>query len=577
MGEPIDFDPFDEIVTKNLLGVDLNAELVEITRLALWLKTARHKHHLQNLEATIKVGNSLIDDPAFTDCPFDWRAAFANVFAHGGFDVVIGNPPYVRMELIKSVKPYLEKHYVVAADRADLYAYFFERGIGVLKEGGRLGYISSSTFFRTGSGENLRRFLGDRVTVEAVVDFGDLQIFEGVTTYPAIVTLRKGASGQSEAVDAVNFLKVDALPEDLEAEFTAKARTMSRARLGSGSWQFEDEPLARLRDKIVKGKKTLGEVYGPPMRGIVTGFNDAFIIDTATRDRLVARDAKSADLLKPFLRGENIKRWRVEPEGLFLINTPKDKVNIEDYPAIRDWLLPFKPDLEKRATRQEWFELQQAQLAYQPFMFEQKLVWAHFQDEPSFVADRSDALLNNKCFFMATEDRYLLAMLNSRCFWFQLTSMARIKRGGYVEAEAQYVEGLAIPGVSGRARSAVAKLSGRCTKAALHRFEIQSAVGHRILDLAPPDHKKVSRKLEAWHNLDFAGFRTEIRRVFHTDIPVKERADWEKYLVHNAGEVRRLTAEIKASEREIDAIAYSLFDLTSDEIALLEASLAGQL
>ncbi|HEX5844916.1 MAG TPA: Eco57I restriction-modification methylase domain-containing protein, partial [Rhodoplanes sp.] len=131
----------------------------------------------QNLEATIKVGNSLIDDPEFTEHPFDWRAAFPEVFAQGGFDVVIGNPPYVRMELIKPVKPYLENHYVVAADRTDLYAYFFERSVGLLKEGGRLGYISSSTFFRTGSGENLRTFLGDRVTVETVIDFGDLQIF----------------------------------------------------------------------------------------------------------------------------------------------------------------------------------------------------------------------------------------------------------------------------------------------------------------------------------------------------------------------------------------------------------------
>ena len=180
-------------MTNNLHGVDLNAELVEITRLALWLKTARNKHRLQNLEATIKVGNSLIDDPKFTEHPFDWRAAFPDVFAQGGFDIVIGNPPYVRMELIKPVKPYLEKHYVVADDRTDLYAYFFERGVGVLKDGGRLGYISSSTFFRTGSGENLRKFLGDHVAVEAVVDFGDLQIFEGVTTYPAIITLRKGA------------------------------------------------------------------------------------------------------------------------------------------------------------------------------------------------------------------------------------------------------------------------------------------------------------------------------------------------------------------------------------------------
>src|SRR5262249_19592448 len=155
---------------------DVNAESVEITRLALWLKTARNKHRLQNLESTIKVGNSLVDDRDFTVRPFDWRGAFPDVFAQGGFDIVIGNPPYVRMELIKRIKPYLEKHYFVADDRTDLYAYFFERGVGILKKGGRLGFVSSSTFFRTGSGENLRRFLGDNVAIEAVIDFGDLQI-----------------------------------------------------------------------------------------------------------------------------------------------------------------------------------------------------------------------------------------------------------------------------------------------------------------------------------------------------------------------------------------------------------------
>jgi hypothetical protein len=179
LGVAIDFDVFDEIVTKNLHGVDLNPESVEITRLSLWLKTARREHRLQNLEATIKVGNSLIDDPAVSDRAFGWQAAFPEVFARGGFDIVIGNPPYVRMEHLKPVKPWLEKAYVVAADRADLYAYFFERGVTLLKDGGRLGYISSSTFFRTGSGEKLRRFLSDGLGIEAVVDFGDLQIFEG--------------------------------------------------------------------------------------------------------------------------------------------------------------------------------------------------------------------------------------------------------------------------------------------------------------------------------------------------------------------------------------------------------------
>ena len=118
--------------------------------------------------------------------------------------------------------------------------------------------------------------------------------------------------------------------------------------------------------RSLSGRKTLGEVYGAPLYGIKTGLNEAFVIDRATRDRLVAQDPKSAELLKSFLRGENIKRWRVESEDLWLINTPKGKVDIERYPSIRNWLLPFKPELEKRATKQEWWELQQAQLAYQP-------------------------------------------------------------------------------------------------------------------------------------------------------------------------------------------------------------------
>src|ERR1022692_3472797 len=162
----IDFDIFDEIVTRNLFGVDLNAESVVITRLSLWLKTARRDHKLQNLEATIRIGDSLVSDAAFTQRPFDWNAAFPDVLAKGGFDIVIGNPPYVRMEFIKAVKPYLSEHYVVAADRADLYAYFFEKGVRLLKDGGRIRFISSSTFFRTGSGEKLRIFLTDGVAIE---------------------------------------------------------------------------------------------------------------------------------------------------------------------------------------------------------------------------------------------------------------------------------------------------------------------------------------------------------------------------------------------------------------------------
>lgn len=249
LGIDAGIDILDEIVTKNLYGVDVNSESVEITRLSLWLKTARRDHRLQNLETTVKVGNSLIDDPAYTDRPFDWRAAFPEVFARGGFDVVIGNPPYVRMEHLKAIKAYLAEKYSVFDGGADLYSYFFELGVRLVREGGRLGFISSSSFFRTSSGENLRMFLSERATMESVVDFGDQKVFEGVTTYPATLTLRKDEPCNA---DRLAFLKLkNSLPENLTNAFALEARQMPRARLGRRPWRLEDDSLACLREKLV--------------------------------------------------------------------------------------------------------------------------------------------------------------------------------------------------------------------------------------------------------------------------------------------------------------------------------------
>ncbi|MEO6966863.1 MAG: N-6 DNA methylase [Rhodanobacteraceae bacterium] len=399
------FDIFDlnkAILNGNLFGVDVNAESVEITKLSLWLKTAQRGKPLTSLEANIHLGNSLIHGQEYSERAFDWQTAFPQVFAHGGFDVVIGNPPYVRMERIKPIKPYLQQHYEVASDRADLYCYFYELGVRLLKAGGRLGYISSSTFFKTGSGAPLRKFLLRDTRLLTMVDFGDLQVFEGVTTYPAIVVLekridanallpspnRRGAGGEGteppgttdrqdpnphpalratlsrgEREKALRFLVLAKQPESLSAAFEQHAQTMPQAQLGDGktSWQLESRELAALRRKLLSTHPTLQQVYGSPCRGIVTGLNEAFVIDRATRDDLVARDPRSQELLKPFLVGEDLKKWRIEPQDQWQIYIPKNTIDIDDYPAIRDHLAPFKQKLEQRATKQAWFELQQAQ------------------------------------------------------------------------------------------------------------------------------------------------------------------------------------------------------------------------
>ena len=150
-------DNVTEILENNIFGVDINEESVEIARLALWLRTAKVGRKLNDLSRNIKVGNSLISDPSVArDLAFDWEAAFPQVFAKGGFDVVIGNPPYVRQELLPILeKEWLIKNYQVGNGTADLYTYFYEKSLILLKEKGLLGFITPNKFIKAGYGKKL--------------------------------------------------------------------------------------------------------------------------------------------------------------------------------------------------------------------------------------------------------------------------------------------------------------------------------------------------------------------------------------------------------------------------------------
>lgn len=568
-------DPDSEILTHNLFGVDVNSESVEIAKLSLWIKTARRGKVLDSLDANIRVGDSLIEDSSFAyrSHGFEWKSAFPDIFAEGGFDVVLGNPPYVRMELIKPMKPWLEKRYEVVADRADLYAYFFERGIKLLKPGGRLGYISSSTFFKTGSGAPLRDFLRKNATIETVVDFGDHQIFEGVTTYPAILTLRAGTPAPGHEL---RFWTIDQMPADsFEDAFDDAAQGFPQAALGRGSWELEAPELQALRAKITAGKPTLKDVYGSPCRGVVTGLNEAFVIDTPIKERLCAADPRSAELLKPWLEGKDLKRWRAEPRGLWIIYIPKNRIKIDDYPAIRDWLLPFKEQLEKRATKQEWFELQQAQEAYSGPIAKPKISYPHFNVERLFSHETTGAFSNDKTYFLPTSDPFLLALLNSTAVWFILSNIAPAVRGGFHELRVQYVETCPIPDASAGDRARLGEWAETAQAAAEKRYALQQSITRRIPDLAAdPANAKLTTRLKEWWTLpDFAAFHREVEKALKVRIPLLERTEWEYWITTTRAEINALTAEIARLEAEINAKVYELFELTPAEIELLEANI----
>ncbi|QQZ29346.1 N-6 DNA methylase [Thiothrix subterranea] len=567
------YDVFDlnkTILNHNLYGVDLNAESVEITRLSLWLKTAEWGKPLENLDRAIRCGNSVVADATVDRQAFDWQAEFPQVFAEGGFDVVLGNPPYVRMELLKPIKPYLEKHYAVASDRADLYAYFFELGLKLLKPNGKLGYISSSTFFRTGSGERLRQHLRTQARLDTIVDFGDTQIFEGVTTYPAILVMEK-ATGDSD----IRFLKVsEQLGSELAQQFSDAAKTMPQHRLTGESWQFEDTALADLRTKLTAGKRTLKDVYGSPLYGIKTGLNEAFVVDRATRDRLIAEDPRSAELLKPFLEGKDLKQWRIEPRDLWLIYIPKNVLDIDNYPAIKAYMLPFKNKLEQRATKQAWFELQQAQAAYAPLMQKDKIIYGHFSPNALFSYEKQGFHSNDKSYFIPNPDFYLLGLLNSKPFWYLIAAMCPAVRGGFYEVRVQYIETLPIPEATDAQRQEIARLAESCQQLAEQRYRIEERMCRRIAaDLCTPDHEaKLNQKLQAWWQLNFTNFRTEVKKCLKAEIPLKERDDWADLLTERTQQVQALSAELASKEALLNQAVYALFELTREEITLLENS-----
>lgn len=588
--QPDFFDPDSEILTNNLFGVDVNSESVEIAKLSLWIKTARRGKVLDSLDDNIMVGDSLIEDSnyAYLDHPFTWQTAFPEIFAEGGFDIVLGNPPYVRQELLMPLKPYLSKRFVVYHGSADLFCYFFERGLRLLKPDGRMGYICSATYFKTNSGKPLRQHLLSQAKLEHVVDFGDIQVFEGVTTYPAIVTMRHGEPSPSHAV---SYWNVDALPDaNFRAAYRTNGKYFPQSALTDGSWEFENDALRILRSKIKGGKPTLAEVYTTPDYGIKTGRNSAFVVDRKTRDQLILDDPKSDEIIVPFLEGKDLKPWRAESRDQWLIFTRRG-VDIDAYPAIKTHLEAYRTILEpkpddwkpnkpnekwpgRKKGTYKWYEIQDS-VDYHEAFAAPKISYGHFSERPLFSYDDKGLYSNDKSYILQSADRFLLALLHSKVFWYLLTGDAPIVRGKFYEMRTYYINTLPIPKATASEKTALASLAETAQTHAETRYALQDGLRRRIPDLRTAGSTTtLNTKLKEWWLLpDFTAFRAEVKKCFKADIPLSERNDWEAWITRDRAEIARLTAEIAECEAEINKQVYALFELTEDEVALLEASL----
>jgi hypothetical protein len=312
--------------------VDLNAEAIQICQLSLWIKTAARGKQLASLDHTIREGNSVISDPAVHPKAFDWQAAFPEVFAQaatssvarseGGFDVVVGNPPYIRQELLTPYKPWLEAHYEVFHGRADLYVYFYELGVRMLKPGGLLSFVVTNEGMKAGYGGPLRRFFSEKAWVKSVVDFGHAkQIFEEVDVFPSIIVVEKPTAAPKPKTARLCTIPREQLRIDnLSVQFEREGADMELAQLGADGWQLEPKEVFSLLDKVSKRGVPLREfLETEPLSGIKTGFNDAYLIDHETYKAILSQDPNCSTLLRPYLRGQDFSRWHAGSSDWWMI------------------------------------------------------------------------------------------------------------------------------------------------------------------------------------------------------------------------------------------------------------------
>lgn len=390
----------------------------------------------------------------------------------GGFDIMLANPPYVRQELLKpEYKTLLKANYPeVHAGTADLYVYFYARALHLTKPAGMVVFISSNKFMRAGYGEKLRRHLTTTTTLRALIDYGDLPLFTA-TAYPCIVATRAAAPGTDAAPQT---LVIDTLAdvEKTGEVMQQRAWALAQTALRPDGWALERPETLALLTKLRKAGTPLREYIGGRFyRGILTGLNEAFIVDEQTKAALIAAHPSSAEVLKPFLRGRDVKRWRVDYQGRYLIKiessankrhpwSGKSKQAAEEifkqtYPAIHAHLEPHREALIKRLDQGEYFwELRSC--SYWEEFERPKIMYQEIATFQSFAFDEQGLYSNNKAFILPVDDLFLLGLLNSKLVWFFLGQTVSKLRGGAYAMQLPYVEQIPVP--DGDERSEIAAL-----------------------------------------------------------------------------------------------------------------------
>ena len=485
------------ILLTHIYGVDIDQQAVETTKLSLLLKVLEgesgetitrqlellKERALPDLERNILCGNSLIDgefynkiqmnlldeDTAYRVNVFDWEASFPQIMKRGGFDIIIGNPPYIRIQALKEwanleVEFYKQNYSAASKGNYDIYVVFVEQGLNLLKKDGRLGFILPHKFFNSQYGASLRKIISQGKHLEKIVYFGDQQVFLGATTYTCLLFLSK------QGLENFTFQKIHDLRDWSQTYEDNNIQMFSYQASQDGEWNFQVGKIINLMDKLSQYPYKLGNLC-QIFVGTQTSADNVFVLDNCvieenyiigTSQSLGKRVKIELGLTKIFLRGKQIRRYQTPRTTSVLIcpysisetncSLLQEEELKQNFPLIMEYLLENRKQLEMREkgkfVNRPWYSF-----AYPKSMtdFQKlKIIVPDYNNTASFTLDEQGHFYKTGYGIIPHQDIlnlpvfYILGLLNSKLLFKYLLTISTFLRGGYVRFWTQYLSQIPI-------------------------------------------------------------------------------------------------------------------------------------